>query len=85
MNRIAKTFAIGAAGLAGAVAIGVGSAGAQYMPPPCAPGQSPSPSQPCMPAGFTPPSGVPQPGGTGGNGGAMPMPGGGPAGAGGNG
>ncbi len=28
MNRYAKTFAIGAAGLAGAIAVGVGSAGA---------------------------------------------------------
>lgn len=82
MNRYAKTFAIGAAGLAGAIAIGVGSAGASgpppgmTMPPPCAPGQAPQigpggmPS--CMPSGM--------PGGAGGNGGAMPpgmnMPGG---------
>lgn len=82
MNRYAKTFAIGAAGLAGAIAIGVGSAGASgpppgmTMPPPCAPGQAPQigpggmPS--CMPSGM--------PGGNGGNGGAMPpgmnMPGG---------
>jgi len=91
MNRFAKPFAVGAAGLAGAVAIGVGSAGAQPMPPPCLPNQYPTQAQPCMPAGFTPPtppSGAPQPGGTGGNGGAMPpgmpMPGGGPAGPGGN-
>lgn len=90
MNRYAKTFAIGAAGLAGAIAIGVGSAGASGpppgmtmppgmpMPPQCAPGQMPSSQAPCIPTG-----------GNGGNGGAMPpgmpMPGGGPAGAGGNG
>ncbi len=85
MNRYAKTFAIGAAGLAGAIAIGVGSAGASMpmppgmpMPPQCAPGQMPSSQAPCIPTG-----------GNGGNGGAMPpgmpMPGGGPAGAGGNG
>lgn len=81
MNRYAKTFAVGAAGLAGAIAVGVGSAGASMppgmtMPPPCAPGQAPQigpggiPS--CLPSGM--------PGGNGGNGGAVPpgmtMPGG---------
>ena len=90
MNRYAKTFAIGAAGLAGAIAVGVGSAGASgpppgfTMPPPCAPGQAPQIGPGGMPSCM--PSGVPGGnGGNGGNGGAMPpgmpMPGG----AGGNG
>lgn len=83
MNRYAKTFAIGTAGLAGAIAIGVGSAGASMpMPPPCGPGQAP-PAVICMPAGGTMPGGNGGnggAGGAGGNGGAMPpgmtMPGG---------
>ena len=80
MNRYAKTFAVGAAGLAGAIAIGVGSAGASgpppgmTMPPPCAPGQAPQ----IGPGGM--PSCMGMPGGNGGNGGAVPpgmnMPGG---------
>jgi hypothetical protein len=82
MNRYAKTFAVGAAGLAGAIAIGVGSAGASgpppgmTMPPPCAPGQAPQIGPGGMPSCL--PSGMP--GGNGGNGGAVPpgmnMPGG---------
>lgn len=87
MNRYAKTFAIGAAGLAGAIAIGVGSAGAQGpppgftmppgmpMPPQCAPGQMPQMGPGGMPSCI--PSNMP--GGNGGNGGAVP------GGAGGNG
>lgn len=55
MNRYAKTFAVGAAGLAGAIAIGVGSAGASTMYPPCAAGQMPTPQAPCIPAGMTMP------------------------------
>ena len=74
MNRYSK-IAIGAASIAGAIAVGVGSAGASMNFPPCAPGQMPSPQSPCIPAGMTPPSN----GGNGGNGGSMPsmpMPGG---------
>ena len=59
MNRYAKTFAVGAVGLAGAIAIGVGSAGASsFNYPPCAAGQNPTPQVPCIPAGFTPPGGT---------------------------
>lgn len=87
MNPTTKLVAASLAGLAGAVAIGVGTAGASMqMPPPCAPGQTPQmgpngmPS--CIPPGFGGNGGAggPIPGGTGGNGGA-----GGPANVGGNG
>jgi len=76
MNRPYTTLVVGAASVAGAIVIGVGSAGAS-MPvptPPCALGQTPTIQNPCMPAGM---------GGNGGNGGSgmpnmpnMPMPGG---------
>ncbi len=87
MNPTTKLVAASLAGLAGAVAIGVGTAGASMqMPPPCNPGQTPQmgpggmPS--CMPPGFGGNGGAggPIPGGVGGNGGS-----GGPGNVGGNG
>lgn len=77
MQRASLLIASAVAGIAGAIAVGVGSAGAQAPPTgppvtltPCAAGQTPTPSQPCLPAGVTPPPGVPQqPGGPGGPGG----------------
>ena len=76
MNPTTKLVAASLAGLAGAVAIGVGTAGASMqMPPPCNPGQTPQMGPGGMPSCIPPGlggnggAGGPMPGGTGGNGG----------------